>query len=74
MKKQEIIEYYIVQIRERGLFRHSKLDYKSLKADWKDFVENLKMDDCITERQFEILTGENFPCREECFDVFVKRI
>lgn len=74
MKKQEVIDYYIMHSRENGRFRSLKPDYNSVRADWKDFIENLRMDDCITEKQFQSLAGENLPCKEKDLDAFIEKL
>lgn len=74
MTKKEVIDYYIMQSRENGRFHSSKPDYNSIRTDWKDFVENLKMDDCITERKYQALMSENLPCKEKDLDAFIKKI
>lgn len=74
MTKQEVIDYYIIHSRENGRFRFSKADYNSIRLDWKDFIENLKMDDCITERQYQALMNENLPCKKKDLYTFIKRI
>lgn len=74
MKKQEVVDYYIAHTKEHGRFRFLKSDYNSIRLDWKDFIENLKMDDCITERQSQALMSENLPCKEKDLDTFIKKV